>query len=172
MSDSWSKAYEDTLPSDTIIMPVEAFRIWYKPIESLFLRSYWIQLNWIPGQKLEAECQNHTACVCTKWEGAHAGRCNAGIYAFKTFDQGYDLWRDQLEEMLGLDAPEPVQNRIVFGKVYLWGKVIECTKGFRGQYAYPSGLYYTADTTPALAQFYNVPLLAMKDHNRAYHPNR
>jgi hypothetical protein len=173
MSDSWIKPYEESLPSETIIMPVEGYRLWYVPIEAPTLHSYWIITPWVPGVKMEAECKNHMSCVCAEdamwtpvkreWEGLAECRCAAGIYAMKTFDQGFALYREEIEKLLSLDAPEPVVNRIVFGKVYLWGKVVECTKGFRGQYAYPSGLYYTAENSPSLANLYRVSLLAFRD---------
>jgi hypothetical protein len=132
---------------------------------------------WEPCKRLEAECNNHMSCVCAsdyskltkrEHEGHFTCSCNAGIYGWKTFDQGFEMYMDEIEKMFGLDAPEPTTNRVAFGRVYLWGKVVECEKGFRGQYAYPSGIYYTADNSPALASMYRVPLLTIKDHHEPH----
>lgn len=176
MSDSWAKVYEETLSTDTIISPVTAYRVWYVPLQPILqLRSYYIQTAWEPCQRLESECKNHMTCVCSgdfwlttrrEHEGPNDCTCNAGIYGWKTFDQGFEMYMDLVEGIYSTDAPEPTTNRVAFGKVYLWGKVVECEKGFRGQFAYPAGLYYTADNSPALASMYRVPLLAIKDHNR------
>lgn len=159
-----------------IVMPVVAYRIWYVPLQPILqLRSYWIQTEWIPFKRVEAECRNHMSCVCagefwtsTKREPEEPFTCScaAGVYAWRTLDQGFEMYMDEIEKLVGLEAPEPTPNRIAFGKVYLWGKMIECEKGFRAQYAYPAGIYYTADNSPLLATMYHVPLLAIKDHHK------
>lgn len=175
MSDSWVRPFEDNLPSDMIISPVTAYRIWYVPLQPILqLRSYWIQTPWVPFQRVEAECRNHMSCVCAGefWtstkrepEEEFTCSCSAGIYGWKTFDQGFEMYMDEVEKMFGMDTEEPVVNRVAFGKVNLWGKVVECEKGFRGMYAYPSALYYTAGNSPSLASMYQVPLLALKYNN-------
>lgn len=157
-------------------MPVVAYRIWYVPLQPILqLHSYRVITPWIPCQRLEAECRNHMSCVCAGefWtstkrepEEPFTCSCSAGIYAWKTLDQAFEMYMDEMETLIGLDAPDPTPNRVALGKVYLWGKMIECEKGFRAQFAYPAGLYYTADNTPALASMYRVPLLAIKDHHK------
>jgi hypothetical protein len=52
--------------------------------------------------------------------------CQCGIYAFKT---PYKLRKDNY------------LNQSLLGEVWLWGKVIEYTMGFRAEYAYPKALY-------------------------------
>jgi hypothetical protein len=176
MSDSWARPYESVLPNDMIVMPVKAYRIWYVPIDQYEIRSWWMPVLWEPCKRVEAECRNHLTCVCSEepfwaelkreWEGSTECTCNAGIYGWKTFDQAFEFYIDKLEDMHGLDSPEPTVNRIAFGTVNLWGKVIECERGFRGQYAYPSGIFYTADNSRSIASLYRVPLLAIKNNNR------
>jgi hypothetical protein len=179
VSDSWLRPYEHSLPSDTIVMPVVAYRIWYVPLQPILqLRSYWMPTPWDPCVRVEAECRNHLTCVCNDdnsfwasvkekegWDADNC-KCSAGIYGMKTLDQGFELWRDQIEKMDGMEPEEPVTNRVALGKVFLWGKVVECEKGFRGQYGYPAALYWMADNSPALAEMYRVPLLTIKDHHR------
>jgi hypothetical protein len=67
---------------------------------------------------------------------APAEDCTCGVYAG-------DL-------PTGLGALDPyarlgwhVRHRVV-GEVNLWGRVVECSKGWRGQYAYPSRLIVPA----------------------------
>jgi len=93
--------------------------------------------------------------------------CSAGIYGMKTFEQGLESYNleimvhkklHQQSSVFPLSSYEP-EDRIVFGKVYLWGKLLECERGFRAQYAYPSGIYSTADNSADLAAVYRVPLL-------------
>jgi hypothetical protein len=178
MSDSWLKPFEESLPSDMIVMPIVAYRVWYIPLQPILqLRSYHIQTAWEPCKRLEAECRNHMSCVCAGefWtstkrepEEPFTCSCSAGIYAWKTMDQGFDMYMDEIEKLVSVAPEEACTNRIAFGKVYLWGKVIECEKGFRAQYAYPAGFYYTADNTPSLCDMYRVPLLAIKDHHEPH----
>jgi len=177
VSDSWLRPYEENLPSDTIVMPVVAWRIWYVPLQPILqLRSYWIQTPWEPCRRVQAECRNHLTCVCNEdnfWAGVKEKegwgsdcKCSAGIYGFKTIEQGFDLWRDEIEKMDGMDREEPVVNRVCFGRVFLWGKVVECERGFRAQYGYPAAIYHTAENSRALASMYRVPLEAIKSHHR------
>lgn len=157
-------------------MPVVAYRMWYVPLQPiLVLTSVSCMTPWVPCQKLVAECRNHMSCVCSDefWtttrrehEEDFTHSCNAGIYSWKTFDKAFEMYIDAIERMDGLIAEEPVLNRYAFGKVYLWGKVIECEKGFRAQYAYPAAIYHTAENSVALAMRYRVPLEAMKYNNR------
>ena len=129
MSDSWLKPYEEALPSDMIVMPVVAYRIWYVPLQPILqLRSYHIQTPWTPCQRLEAECRNHMSCVCAGefWtstkrepEEPFTCSCSAGIYGWKTFDQAFEMWRDEIEKMASFQAEEPITNRVALGKVFL-----------------------------------------------------
>lgn len=64
--------------------------------------------------------------------------CQCGIYALK-------------------DAKSALQYKgIVFGEVKLWGKVIEGTKGYRAQYAYPSRLWIDLPKRPDLPKLEDI----------------
>lgn len=178
----WIAPYEETLPSDMIVTAVEGYRIWYIPVEKKTLHSFFIvHHEWKPCQRVEAECLNHLTCAAHMYSEATAithaeTECNAGVYAFKTQAQAWEEYIDHLEDLVqctalameendAFVAPDP-RLRIAIGKVYLWGKVLECTKGFRGQYAYPSALFDTASNSKQLAEMYRVPLLALNDYRR------
>lgn len=54
----------------------------------------------------------------------------------------YGLRSDSFVDMAARRASAPYA---VLGKVYLWGKVIVASKGWRAQFAYPAALYLAAD---------------------------
>ena len=177
---TWIDSYEKALPSDMIVTAVVGYRIWYIPIERPGTLHSWtiVHHQWKPCERVEASCANHLTCASTRFKGytrAHEDGCNAGVYAFKTKEQAQDLYIDQLEDMVqccsiaremndpSILVPGDPRDRIAVGKVYLWGKVLECTKGFRGQYAYPAALYNTSPTSPQLAAIYRVPLISFRE---------
>jgi len=169
MSDAWIKPYEDNMaPAETIIMPAEGYRLWYAD-PSLLLKSITINILWNPGKKLEAKC-SWSCCVCKSPEFREPNynlllygsplrdMCSAGIYAMKTFQQGLEAFDFEVKVHQKM---KEFGHEVVFGKVYLWGKLLECEKGFRAQFAYPSGIYNTAPISGDLAYVYKVPLLTI-----------
>jgi len=78
---------------------------------------------WLPGERTEAICIAHP-----DKEGVPHEYCMCGLWAFNSaqeiFKQNYS-------------------RQTVLGEVWLWGRVIECEKGFRAEYAYPKKLYAT-----------------------------
>lgn len=64
-------------------------------------------------------------------------RCRCGIYATKSL---------VINSWLGR-----INDRFVYGRVALWGKVVEHTTGYRAQYAYPVSI-----SDRALADLYGV----------------
>jgi hypothetical protein len=161
--ESWVKPYEN-LESDMIVVPVEGYRVWYCPYQCPFITSLWKQeFKWIPDQKASAECLSHLSC---------GNNCCAGIYAFKEKEDAISLYIDRIEELVDIvDAFDSqwrgADERIVIGKVKLWGIILDCERGYRGQFAYPSAFYNTAGNSQGLAELYQVPLLALKDYHRS-----
>ena len=75
--------------------------------------------------------------------------CNCGYYAFKT---PIDLARNSY-------GPNPRNPFHLVGRVALWGRVIECTGGYRAEYAYPQALFLGVgadDAAKAAARVYGV----------------
>jgi len=170
VDDAWIKPFEVNLaPAETIIVPAEGYRIWYAE-PSLLLKSITSNILWNPCERLEAKCAWGT-CVCKspEWRtpnynlllygSPQRDMCNAGIYGMKTYEQGVESYNLETKVHKKMNEPE---NRIVFGLVYLWGKVLECERGFRAQYGYPSGIFNTSDISADLAAIYRVPLLGFK----------
>ena len=159
MSDEWIKDFEHLTPNpDVIVVPIEGFRLWYCPPEKPTLHSaVHCEIEWTPGKRMEALCLTHAACK------AFGGGCTAGIYAFRTLDEAAELYYEFLDNLVAHAAYDEhvglsPHSRVVIGRVYLWGKVLECENGFRGEYAYPSVIYDTAPNSYVLAEVYRVSL--------------
>jgi hypothetical protein len=68
---------------------------------------------------------------------APAEDCGCGIYAFS----GFAALTAYLESCAVGWGPAG----LVIGEVNLWGRVVECERGFRAQLAYPASLYIPAE---------------------------
>ena len=78
--------------------------------------------------------------------------CTCGIYALQTLAAVVDRVRELYDAYIC-----PVAGRVAIGQVYLWGKVVEYTEGWRAEYAYPKSIlcWDTADAD-RLARRYNI----------------
>lgn len=57
----------------------------------------------------------------------------------------------------------------VWGEVYLWGDMMECTKGYRAEYAYPKRLWVNSFTKPLLERHTGLTLQEVaQDLQRTY----
>jgi hypothetical protein len=142
-------------PVETIIMPIVGYRVWEVDGANL-LYSHLFNNHWPVRKKMVATCQfGLGACwppttesgIVQGFFGLHSGesyhRC--GIYAFKTEAQLNDYLRDVEEKSRGfLPDMYAGPEDIVLGTVYLWGKVTECSNGYRAEFAYPKELYESA----------------------------
>ena len=112
---------------------------------------------WAPKKKSAALCNRPYPCSETqikedvkgeKFEvkiGVPGESCSCGFYSAKTFEH--------LQSM-GYHQYYPDSGRFtVVGKVYCWGKVIECQTGWRAEYAYPAKLF-----VPIEASYLALPL--------------
>lgn len=86
---------------------------------------------WYPGRPLKAECSRDPLAARNHAPQIH---CTCGIYALKDPLPACDSrWRCSY-------GPS--------GEVYLWGTVVECSEGWRAEYAYPKRLVVTAPCDP------------------------
>jgi len=71
-------------------------------------------------------------------------KCTCGFYSFKTYEK-------LVSEGYGCQD--------FTAEVYYWGKIIECTEGYRAQYCYPKTIYGTSNQKYAeyIADLYGVP---------------
>ena len=105
--------------------PFTGWRIW--SIEDGYLHSVWGHrtMPWRPSEPAVAEC-------------AHEHRpadlaCSCGLYALATPAGVVESLRTYLNY--------PGARDFLVGRVALWGKVVEGTRGFRAEFAYPTWLY-------------------------------
>lgn len=98
---------------------------------------------WFPRKRMEAKCFNeHDAPVLD---------CQCGLY----------VCRSPLP--VSIVVPESLNTLPVLGEVNLWGRVIEHSDGWRGQYAYPKRLTIfdspnSQKIAKALEKSYGVPV--------------
>jgi hypothetical protein len=85
----------------------------------VFLRSCVRSDFWQPLQRLEAACVRHALPSRT---------CECGIYALKARTEALEWARW---------ARSVFPNAVVIGQVNLWGNVLQFSRGYRAQYAYP-----------------------------------
>jgi hypothetical protein len=119
---------------------IGAWRLWL-PVETpegIRLRSLFHDTVWPPRVPLRATCLAPRGAWPLGRLGrrraagheAPEARCTCGLYAAHP-----DLLLEHL-------AAEPA--RYVVGRVFLWGRVVECERGWRAELAYPAHLYVAA----------------------------
>ena len=114
------------------VEPFQGWRVWRASRDGsqLRLRSVVQETVWPPREELAAECLRRRVLARLQRSGRHkapAETCACGIYA-TTLDR------------LGsyLQARGDGRAHYVFGRVLLWGTVIECEQGWRAARAYPA----------------------------------
>lgn len=141
--------------------PIIAYRTW--DINYGKLNAVGVRTSWEPMRRMIALCQRENYTWPDREAPRHGLRsapvdwCECGVYGFK--DLG--LVVDHLVEI----PPFMYSNRIA-GRVALWGRVIECEKGYRAEHAYPQTLYYTSDNeglVRRISQVYGVDAVPMPD---------
>lgn len=125
-----AKKKKDEFVVPDSIEPFVGFRAWEVRNLSLFSVTPMSKAAaiWPVGKRMEALCNHKTS---TNHEPPEQN-CSCGIYAARTFDH---LAEQRYQEFM---AEGPV---VIAGTVWLWGKVIQASHGFRAQYAYPKRLW-------------------------------
>jgi hypothetical protein len=149
-------------PEATYAEPVIGWRVWrILPFETLQgEESYRLCAAGMRGRPKVWEPRAATAAVCSGFSSTHEAPwpdCDCGIYAF----------RDQAEaaELLEHFATTPNGKGAVgwaIGRVSLWGRVVECEKGWRGQFAYPYALtvHAAGEVTEQICGLYAIDVTA------------
>lgn len=142
--------YEDTELPDSI-EPILAVRAWniYKENNKYFLSScFQYKIIWPFETKLSAFCLaddpwgnsgiKHTAPISD---------CDCGIYALKKVPDEHELLPWEEDSILGL--------------VFIWGKVIEGSKGYRAQFSKPAAILQDdrMNIVTSLSKNYSVPVV-------------
>ena len=115
-----------------------------KEREGFRLRSVVYDALWSPRSELVAHCLHHTLRLPWRKRSSHvppAGRCRCGIYAAREPEEAATY----LEGRTPADA---LSVHRVIGTVSLWGRIVECTRGWRASRAYPKAIYVPATRAP------------------------
>lgn len=148
--------------------PLEGWRVWRVArageADAYRLLSLAQEVVWEPREELVADCRRCRLLPRLRRRGRHDSpgeTCSCGIYA------------TQLERLEWfLDERTWPTPPYVFGRVLLWGRVIECERGWRASHAYPEEIYVAAppyrlrddvtpDTIAAGLRDYGVPVQSL-----------
>ena len=131
-----------------VLTPIIAYRGWRVSGKNLFPLGVFFPNDrpgtknevFVPQKLMVAKCfhiESHSpfwslfSPLCRKSdEKPPTDNCSCGIYAVKNLNNVVVEYRDTWS-----DFP------IIFGKVALWGKIIEHEKGYRAEFAYPQVFY-------------------------------
>lgn len=112
-----------------------AWKVWGPPFQEDLcpgLTSVILNTPWTPRTRISAE---HNFDLAIRCRGLLDMRCSCGIYAFKDPDEAFAYAVRVRDRFLG------IASDVALGEVSLWGRVVECERGFRAQFAYPRHIY-------------------------------
>ena len=141
---------EELIELPDSIEPILAVRAWniYKDSDSYFLSScFQYNIIWPKQSKLSALCLSEDPWLNSGIKhDAPITDCDCGIYALKKAPDEHELI--------------PWEDNSIIGLAFIWGKVIEGTKGYRAQFSKPAALLDdNKKETKLLARGYKIPLV-------------
>ena len=98
-------------------------------------RSVILDTPWAPRRQISAE---HSFDLGARCHGLLGPECSCGIYAFKDPLEALIYLTRVRDRLLGMSA------EVALGTVSLWGRVVECERGYKAEYAYPHHIYLPA----------------------------
>lgn len=107
----------------------------------------------------EPRQENVAICIQNGTHEAPWPDCQCGFWAFKD--------REHVEKAL-FNTYGGEQGKVI-GQVALWGRVLECTDGYRGEYAYPQTFQFidvAEDTCQDISERYLVPYSIIKPSDK------
>lgn len=99
------------------------------------LSSVILDTPWTPRREVSAE---HNFDLGEKCIGLVGENCSCGVYAFRGSADALAYLVKVRDMLLGMSM------EVAIGQVSLWGKVVECERGFKAQFAYPRHIYLPA----------------------------
>ena len=141
------EAAEEFQEAPTYVSPILAYRAWksiHRGVEGI------TGVAWPPHEPL-------VACCTGEGQGSHQTPgldCYCGMWGFKTVAEMESAVR-------GYDGIP-----LVFGRVYLWGRVIEWEHGWRAQYAYPAEFWTDRNDLAYLRDYYGIPIRTLEPKYR------
>jgi hypothetical protein len=128
------------------IEPIVGWRTWLvvQEREGFRLRSVVYDALWSPRHELVARCLHRALSFPWRKRAEHvtpARGCGCGIYAASEPEEAASY-------LEGHAAADALGIHRVIGTVSLWGRVVECTRGWRASRAYPKTIYVPATRAP------------------------
>jgi len=119
--------------------PILGWRGWFvvEAGGALRLCSIVYHTLWPPRQELVASCRSGEHRLKPELPAGHSAPeadCRCGIYACESAAAATPF-------LNGSRTPARQTLGFVLGRVSLWGKVVECQRGWRGERAYPASIY-------------------------------
>ena len=155
------------------VEPFVGWRLWLVVADGgyLWLESVLYPSRWAPLRAFEATCVPHRRCaLCSPAartvEPMHVAPdegCHCGVYAVA----------DASSLASYLDGAYPGRQALdrVIGQVRLWGKVIECERGWRAARAYPERIYVPAHLTDGRTRRHAAEIVAgLRDYGVPVEP--
>jgi hypothetical protein len=133
-----------------LVEPVVGWRAWKvrTPLSGSNSRptmsSIILDTTWAPRRKITAE---HSFDLGAKCSGLLELDCSCGVYAFKNLADAFTYWVRVRDRLVGMSV------EVALGTVSLWGRVVECERGFKGQFAYPRHVYLPASVSRFVPMF-------------------
>ena len=121
------------------IEPIVGWRSWLvvRDGDEFRLQSIVYEARWFPRNELVARCFQRRFSFPWSRHSEHvppARGCHCGIYAAREPE-------DAASYLEGRGWADSLGVHRVIGTVSLWGRVVECTRGWRGSRAYPKTIY-------------------------------
>jgi hypothetical protein len=108
------------------------------------LRSIVYDTLWSPRNELVAHCLHRAVSLPWRRRSEHvppASDCGCGIYAAREPEEAASY-------LDGRSWADGLSIHRVIGTVSLWGQVVECTRGWRGSFAYPKKIFVPPTRAP------------------------
>jgi hypothetical protein len=125
--------------------PIIGWRVWVvlEEDERHRLASVFQPTLWAPRRELTGECLVGHRRLWPFWRRRAArheapdSSCSCGVYALKDTKQA-------IQYAFNAEVKGRAAIARVLGPVSLWGRVLECQRGWRAEYAYPLRIYVAA----------------------------
>jgi hypothetical protein len=136
-----------TFRAPDLIEPLVGWRAWHVRDTEAGWRLYSIHYAelWTAGEAMDATCRRSRYAYRANENtharhGAPARGCLCGVYAGKVLAQARQYF---VADHLTCERVPPSPDYIhrVIGEVSLWGRVVECSQGYRASIAYPARLW-------------------------------
>lgn len=107
---------------------------------------------WTPRRKVSAE---HSFDLGANCHGLVQAKCSCGVYAYSRPAEAFDYLTRVRDRLACLTV------EVGLGSVSLWGRVVQCERGYKAQYAYPRHIYLPATFArylPVVSSSFGVPV--------------